>query len=160
MARRVFFSFDYDDVWRASTVRNAHVVDGRSRAGFHDFSLWEKVRRKGDAAIERMIDDALKGTSVTVVLIGARTARSRWVRYEIQESLARGNGILGVYIDGLADSQGHRDPRGSAPAKLLSAGAPCYGYDRRRFGDWVEKAALDAGHRELRKPSNRSWWSW
>lgn len=48
MARHVFFSFDYDDVWRASIIRNAHVVEGRARAGFHDASVWEKAKRKND----------------------------------------------------------------------------------------------------------------
>jgi len=159
VARRVFFSFDYDDVWRAANVRNAHVVDGRARAGFHDRSLWEAARRKSDSAIARMIDEALKGTSVTVVLIGARTSASRWVRYEIEASVLRGNGLLGVYIDGLADAHRRKGRRGRPPAKLVAAKAPCYVYDRRRFGDWVERAALRAGHRELRKPSS-SWWSW
>jgi hypothetical protein len=34
-----------------------------------------------------LIDNALKGTSVTAVLIGAQTASRRWVKYEIDKSV-------------------------------------------------------------------------
>lgn len=157
MARHVFFSFDYDDVWRASMIRNAHVVEGRARAGFHDASLWEKSKRKSNEAIERMIGEALRGTSVTAVLIGPRTAFSRWVSYEIQASIDRGNGLFGVYIDALPDASGSTSRRGRAPAKLLATKAPCYAYDRRRFGDWVEQAAIRAGRPKVKKKKS-SWW--
>lgn len=156
MARHVFFSFDYDDVWRASIIRNAHVVEGRARAGFHDASVWEKAKRKNDEAIKRMIADALRGTSVTAVLIGPRTAFSRWVSHEIRASIDRGNGLVGVYIEGLPDASGRTSRRGRPPAKLLAAKAPCYVYDRRRFGDWVEQAAIRAGRPKMKKQG--SWW--
>ena len=75
MARRVFFSFHYGrDIWRVNQVRQSWVTKDRETAGFWDASLWEEARKKGDAAIKKMIDDALRNTSVTVVLIGAETA--------------------------------------------------------------------------------------
>jgi hypothetical protein len=74
MARRVFFSFHYqNDVWRANQVRNSHIVDGTAAAGFQDGSLWEEAKKKGDAAIKKLIDDGLSGTTVTH---GTRRARS------------------------------------------------------------------------------------
>ena len=77
MARRVFFSFHYRrDVWRANTIRNSPVVVGTAAAGFQDASLWEDAKKEGDAAIKKLIDNALLGTSATVVLIGAKTAWS------------------------------------------------------------------------------------
>ena len=62
-----------------------------------------------------MIDDGLRNTSVTCVLIGAETATRKWVKYEIEQSLERGNGLLGVYINGLRDRTGLTDPRGANP---------------------------------------------
>ena len=58
MARRVFFSFHYErDIWRANQVRNSWVTQpDRESAGFFDASLWEEAKRKGDAAIKKMID--------------------------------------------------------------------------------------------------------
>jgi hypothetical protein len=73
--RRVFFSFHYEaDVWRATIVRNAGIVDANSRAGWTDSSLWEEAKKNGKEEIKRLIDKGLKGTSVTAVLIGTQTA--------------------------------------------------------------------------------------
>jgi hypothetical protein len=146
MARRVFFSFHYqNDVWRASIVRNAHVIDGTAAAGFQDASLWEEAKKKGDAAIQRMIDAALANTTVTAVLIGAETANREWVDYEIKKSIERGNGLLGIYIDQIKDQRGKTSARGVVPKVLLDAKAPVYEWNGSKFGDWVEAAAKKAG---------------
>jgi hypothetical protein len=97
--RRVYFSFHYDnDIWRASNVRNSARFDAVARASWSDASIWEEAKRKGDDAIRRLIDNGLKNTSVTAVLIGEETASRRWVNYEIEKSIKRGNGLLGVRI--------------------------------------------------------------
>ena len=100
MARRVFFSFHYDDVMRVNVVRNSdQIVRQYHRAArFHDKSLWEQAKREGRLAIKRMINRGLLGSSVTCVLIGQYTWQRPWVRYEILKSFARGNGILAVQI--------------------------------------------------------------
>jgi hypothetical protein len=139
MARRVFFSFHYQrDVWRTNVVRNSGIVEGSAAAGFHDASLWEEAKKKGDDAVKKLIDKGLEGTSVTVVLIGAQTAQRKFVNYEIEQSIAQGNGLLGIYISGIKDSNGNTDTQGAAPARLLLASAPCYTWDRDKFGAWVE----------------------
>ena len=146
MARKVFFSFHYQkDIWRTNVVRKSNVVDGVAAAGFQDASLWEEAKKKGDAAIKKMIDDALVGTGVTVVLIGAETAQRKYVTYEIERSIARGNGLLGIYIDDIGDQNGRTTARGAVPEALKKAGAPVYVWDQGRFGDWVEAAAKKAG---------------
>ncbi len=80
-----------------NVVRNSNVVEGFESAGFLDSSLWEEAQKKGDEAIKRLINDGLKGTSVTVVLIGAKTSEREYVEYEIERSWERGNGLIGVY---------------------------------------------------------------
>jgi len=75
MARKIFFSFHYErDAWRAGQVRNCNVVASEDQYGFIDAADWESIKKKGDAAIKGWIDDQLKNTSVTIVLIGAETA--------------------------------------------------------------------------------------
>lgn len=146
MARRVFFSFHYQkDIWRTNVVRKSNVVEGAAAAGFHDASLWEEAKKKGDDAIKKMITDALEGTSVTVVLIGAETAQRKYVTYEIEQSIAKGNGLLGIFIDQIADQQGRTANRGAVPDALTRAGAPVYAWDKDHFGEWVEAAAKNAG---------------
>lgn len=146
MARRVFFSFHYEnDVWRASIVRNAHVVEGTAAAGFQDASLWEEAKKKGDEALKRLINAGLENTTVTAVLIGAETASRKWVDYEIEQSIKRGNGLLGVHIDQIKDQSGKTSKRGAVPKRLSDAGATTYEWDREKFGVWVEAAAKKAG---------------
>ena len=99
MARRVFFSFEYEhDVSRAFVVRNSWVIPGKEAAGFVDSADFEKVKKRGNQAVERWIDNQLVGTSVTVVLVGSHTCDSKWVRYEIEKSKKRNNGLLGTHL--------------------------------------------------------------
>ena len=161
MARRVFFSFHYErDVWRAGQVRNSWVTKDREEAGFWDAASWEAVKKKGQSAVETWIDDQLKGTSVTVVLIGAQTASRDYVGYEIKQSQSKGNGMLGIYIHGMKDSNSATDTKGGNPfdnwqikqdgkTVLLSSLYPTYDWvtddGRNKMAGWVEAAAKQAG---------------
>ena len=164
--RRVYFSFHYDnDIWRASNVRNSARFEAIARTPWSDASLWEEAKRRGDDAIRRLIDDGLKNTSVTAVLIGAETASRRWVNYEIEKSIERGNGLLGVRIHRIKDQAGQRSQRGATPAALSDGGFHIYDWDRNSLGRWVEWAAVAAGKDCLshKKPNcfscSRHWWS-
>ena len=146
MARRVFFSFKYEnDVSRAMVVRNSWVTQGRVAAGFVDAADFEEVKKGGDAAIKRWIDGQLEGTSVTVVLVGSDTCKSKYVKYEIDQSIAKGNGLLGIDISKIKDLSGNTSER----CGKIPEGYSFYlwntdqGYDN--MGDWIEEAAKDAG---------------
>ena len=158
MARRVFFSFHYADIWRVNVVRNSHVVDGTAVAGFQDGSLWEEAKKKGDAAVKRMIDQALEGTSVTCVLIGEKTSQREYVTYEIEKSIERGNGLFGIRIHGIKDKNQQAGSWGFAPQALTNAGAPVYDWDKDKFGDWVEAAYKKAQEKkEAAARAGRGW---
>ena len=90
MARRVFFSFEYEhDVSRAMVVRNSWVTQGKEAAGFVDAADFEEVKKGGDAAIRKWIREQLSGTSVTVILVGYHTCSSEYVEYEIEQSKSK-----------------------------------------------------------------------
>jgi hypothetical protein len=145
MARRVFFSFKYKDVSRAMVVRKSWVAQGKEAAGFVDAADFEKIKRQGDDAIRRWINNQLEGTSVTVVLVGQHTCSSRWVKYEIEQSIKRGNGLLGIDISKIKDLQGNTSDR----CGKIPKGYAFYlwfkddGYNK--MGEWIEKAAKAAG---------------
>lgn len=141
MPRRVYFSFHYDDIWKVNQIRNSHIVDGCSVAGFRDGSLWEEVKRRGEQAIQRAILQGLKNTSVTCVLIGQDTWRRKFVRYEIEESLERGNGLIGIHIHNIRDRWGETCEKGRIPTLLRQVGAPIRVWNREKFGQWIEEAA-------------------
>lgn len=157
MARQSFFSFRYKkDNWRAGIVRNSWVTQDRKASGFFDSAEWEEVKKKTDSAIEVWIDGQLKGTSVTVVLIGADTAGKKWINYEITSSHKKGNGLLGIHIHNLKDSQGNVTTKGKNPFenfvfKNSKGGVVTYpvydwviddGYTN--MGTWIEAAAKSA----------------
>ena len=104
MAKRVFFSFHYQDVidFRANVVRNHWLTKpDREAAGFFDASIWEDAKKTSSLALKRLINSELQHTSVTTVLIGSRTYARRWVRYEIAKSMEKGNKLLGMHINGI-----------------------------------------------------------
>ena len=160
MARKVFFSFHYEaDAWRAAIVRNRWVTyGGQVASGVIDAAEWEKIKRGGTRAIQHWILRELHGTTVTVVLIGTQTAYRDWVLYEIQKSVERENGLLGVSIHGLKDQGGYFAWQGENPFDRLkfSNGTPLSlvyptfdyvlddGYSN--LDTWIEAAARAAGH--------------
>lgn len=102
MARKVFFSFHYDDVnsFRVNVVRNSSMFKASGDASrVMDASMWEEARLKGVADLKALIDVNLKGTSVTAVLIGEATHSRRWVKYELVKSFVKGNAILGIHLN-------------------------------------------------------------
>lgn len=162
MARKAFFSFHYaNDVWRANQVRNSWVTKPNTEAaGFVDAADFEEVRKGGDVAVKKWIDNQLSGTSVTVVLIGSDTSNRDYVKYEIQKSYEKGNGLLGIYIHKLKDSNGNTSLKGSnqfgeigkdtnGNSVYFSTDYLCYdwvdddGYNN--LGKWIEAAAKKAG---------------
>ena len=159
MARKIFFSFHYErDSWRAGQVRNCNVVASEDQYGFIDAADWESIKKKGDAAIKGWIDDQLKNTSVTVVLIGAETASREWVQHEILRSWNRGNGILGIRIRNIKDQEKKTDTPGRNPFDDFTIGekklstvvklydpsykrsSNVYNYIKENIADWVEQA--------------------
>lgn len=116
MARRVYFAFHFErDIFRANVVRNSNVVRGAEAAGFFDKSEYDEVKRQTPEAIARHLRERMKGTSVTAVLIGRETALRPWVRWEIEQSLANKNGLIGVYIHHLNSVNERGDPPQMTP---------------------------------------------
>jgi hypothetical protein len=93
-------------------------------------------------------------------LIGEDTCNRKWVRYEVQRSIERGNGIVFIKIHNLKDQNGNTCPEGAMDFGDIDVeGYPIYdwvnedGYDN--IGDWVEASAIAAGREELGPPSYR-----
>ena len=113
MARKIFFSFHYKpDNWRASQVRNIGKVEGNSPASDND---WETVTRRGDAAIKKWIDDQMHGRSCVVVLVGAKTAGRKWIKYEIEKAWEAGKGLVGIHVIQLKNADGKTSAKGANP---------------------------------------------
>lgn len=158
MARRTFYSFHYKpDNWRASQVRNMGVIEGNRPVSDND---WEQIKRGGDKAIQKWIDEQLKGKSCTIVLIGAKTAGRKWIDYEIEKSWNDEKGVLGVYVHNLLDADKNKSAKGENPfahftmkrdnkklSSIVKAYDPpysnsknVYAYIKENLATWVEDA--------------------
>lgn len=157
MARTVFFSFHYDKDWsRLWNVRNSEqfkeVTDNEKRAKlWAPRDVWEDVKKQGDRAIKNFINEGMKNSSVTVVLIGSDTYDRKYVKYEIEQSELQNKGMLGVYIHGLKDMSGNFGTKGPNPFNYVNLSKIYKTYDwvndkgAQNFGAWVEQAAREAG---------------
>jgi len=126
MAKKVFFSFHYQDVidFRANVVRN-HKLTKDDNAGYFDASIWEDAKKTSDLALKRLINKELKNTSTTCVLVGTHTFERRWVDYEIMKSLEKGNNIVAIHINGIKGKDGKTKNRGNNPLYYLG-----YSFDK------------------------------
>ncbi len=146
MARRVFFSFDYKHVWRVNQIRNIHNIIGTSAAGFQDASLWEEAKKKGDKEIKKLIDKGLENTSVTVVCVTYGTSQRKYINYEIEKSLEKGNGLVAVQIHHLKDEDVNTSSPGAIPPQIEANGFKAYKYTNSdALAKWIEEAAEIAG---------------
>lgn len=161
MAREpTFYSFHFDnDVFRVQQIRNMGVIDGNEPVSPND---WEQVKRRGEAAVERWIDDNMKYKRCVVVLIGSDTASRRWVTYEIEKAWKEKRGIFGIYIHNLKCLRNGICSKGANPlanwnvgnqsmANLVRCYDPssydAYGEISRNLPTWVDTAIYEAKNR-------------
>jgi hypothetical protein len=140
---RVYFSFDYTrDLHRIKPFAQLPNIMSRAPAGFQRSSIWHEARKRGDAEIQGLINDALRGTAVSVFCIGLRTAYSKFIQYEIEQSLAQGNGLLAITINHLRDQEGAVDAEAPVPPSIHASGFKTYRYsDPRTLVQQIEEAA-------------------
>jgi antiphage defense system Thoeris ThsB-like protein len=156
VARRIFHTFHFKrDSWRVQQVRQMGVIEGQQLLSPNE---WEAVKRSGDAAIRKWINDQMSGKSAVVVLIGRQTAGRKWVNYEIKKAWDDGRGLVGVYIHSLRNENQQQDSRGANPFSGFSVGTTplssivkaydppstdssrAYAYIKSNLERWIEEA--------------------
>jgi hypothetical protein len=101
MAHKVFVSFHHaNDQAKADHLKTKHGNDNT----LIDRSLDAEIESDNDDYILGQIrTNHLKGSTVTIVLIGSETSGRKWVDWEIYSSLRpygshKRNGLLGIYL--------------------------------------------------------------
>lgn len=152
MTRKIFFSFKYDDIWRVNQIRNIGMFEATNK--FVDHADFEQIKRQSDVAIKTWINQQLEGASVTCVLIGKNTYKSRWVDYEIRKSLEERKGVFGIYIHNIKDKDGNFTFQGINPLSPypsidshnpINSYLPAFKVIERDIQHWIEMAATKAG---------------
>ncbi len=152
--RKVFYSFHYDnDVFRVQQIRNMGAIEGDEPVSKND---WETVKKGGDKAIEKWINDNMYGKSCVVVLVGEDTHKRPWVKHEIIKAWNDGKGLVGIYIHNLKDPKTGTCLKGTNPfeqfkmenGKKLSDYVKChnpkstdaYNDIKANLAGWIEEA--------------------
>jgi hypothetical protein len=159
--RQVFYSFHYaNDVFRVQQVRNIGAIEDNTPVSPNN---WEEIKRKGDYAIKKWIDENMDYRSCVVVLVGSETASRKWVRYEIEQAWNTGKGLLGIFIHNLNCPKTGKCSQGVNPFELfsfddgtkLSSIVKCYNPNswdayndiKNNIEKWVEDAVQSRGMR-------------
>lgn len=94
--RNVFISFDTEDKNDVNLLR-AQAKNEDSDIEFNDWSLREPFDSKRADYIKKGIRERIERSSVTVVYVSEHTASSKWVDWEIRESIRLGKGLVAVH---------------------------------------------------------------
>ncbi len=92
----VFISFAYEDIDEVNLLRG-QAKNENTDLQFDDFSVKEAFDSTNADYIKRQIRECIDRCSVTVVYLTEESANSKWVNWEIEESLKRGKGVVGVH---------------------------------------------------------------
>lgn len=92
----VFISFINEDINDVNLLRG-QAKNESSDIEFNDWSLREPFDSKKAEYIKRGIKDRIERSSVTLVYVSEHTANSKWVDWEIRESVRMGKGVIAVH---------------------------------------------------------------
>lgn len=100
MKKRVFISFKSEDkqqVWGLRLLASNPDFD----IDFFDESVRVPIDSKNSSYIRQKIREKIDRTTVTLCMIGSNTHKSEWVRWELEESINKGNQIIVMALKGI-----------------------------------------------------------
>jgi hypothetical protein len=92
----VFISFVSEDLDDVNMLRG-QAKNQNSDIEFNDWSLREPFDSKQAEYIKRGIRERIRQCSVTVVYVSDKSADSKWVDWEIRESISLGKGVVAMH---------------------------------------------------------------
>lgn len=127
--RNVFISFAYEDYDEVNLLRG-QAKNENSQLEFNDWSLREPFDSARAEYIKQGVRERIAKSSVTMVYLSRHTAKSRWVDWEIRESLRLGKRVIAVY-------------EGDSPPKVLPS-AIAENKDKVRMTPWTHAGIAKA----------------
>jgi hypothetical protein len=104
---------------RVQQIRNIGVLEGNTPVSPNE---WETIKKSGDKAVEKWINDNMNYKSCVIVLVGEETANRPWVKYEIKKAWEIGKGLLGIYIHNINDPRTGTCRQGKNPFEQFTVG--------------------------------------
>ena len=128
----VFISFVGEDINDVNLLRGQAKRES-SEIEFNDWSLREPFDSKRAEYIKRGIKDRIERSSVTLVYVSEHTADSKWVDWEIRESVRMGKGVIAVH-------KGESPPK-KIPGALTELKIPVIPWAQKGIAAAIEKAS-------------------
>lgn len=94
--RNVFISFIEEDLAEVNLLRG-QAKNEDSNLEFNDWSLRKPFDSEDAEYIKRGIRERIRQSSVTVVYVTENTTKSKWVDWEIRESIKLGKAVIAMY---------------------------------------------------------------
>lgn len=95
-SRHIFISFANEDMDEVNLLRGQAKKE-TTDLQFDDYSVKEAFESTNADYIKRQIRERIEHCSVTIVYLSNNSANSKWVNWEIEESLKLGKGVIGVF---------------------------------------------------------------
>ena len=127
--RNVFISFAYEDINDVNLLRG-QAKNENANIEFNDWSLREPFNSEKAEYVRSGIRERIRQSSVTLVYVSEQTAKSKWVNWEIQESIRQGKGVVAIH-------KGETPPR-SLPSAVLE------NKDKVMLTKWTQKGLAAA----------------
>jgi hypothetical protein len=94
--RNVFISFAYEDVDEVNLLRG-QAKNEKSDIEFNDYSVRDPYDSERAEYIKGRLRERINQASTTVVYLSAHTAASRWVNWEVEESIRLKKRVIAVH---------------------------------------------------------------
>ncbi len=132
--RNVFISFLNEDSNEVNLLRG-QAKNENNDLEFNDWSLQEPFDSERAEYIKRGIRERIRQSSVTLVYLSKDTHKSKWVNWEIRESIKLGKSVIGVY-------QGDKPP-GKLPSAFIKSKYNIVKWTHEGIASAIEAAASD-----------------
>lgn len=126
MPNVVFFSFNEADREVVLTIKGRAVNSYYQNLNFRVQDLLKRWDTEDVAVIRQAISKAMVGTSRTIVFVGERTHRSRWVHEEVLMTLENRKPVYAIRL---------KDSNGTKPKVLEDNGIQLYAWSEERLQD-------------------------
>lgn len=97
--KKIFISYDYDNDRHYKTLLKAWDANGAFDFNFHDHSADVSIQSTNATAIKRAISTKINNATYFLCIIGKKTHKSGWVKWEIDKALELNKKLVAVKTD-------------------------------------------------------------
>jgi len=96
--KKIFISYDYDNDKHYKNILKAWDANGTFDFSFHDHSADVSINSTNAAAIKRAISAKINSATYFLCIVGEKTHKSSWVKWEIDKAVELNRKIVAVKI--------------------------------------------------------------